>query len=104
IRGILLHARILERQDLVGRGGKAHDAFAVQGAFGVEVAEGQREIVLGLQHASSPQARVTPSWASSSVSMAMSFPSALKSGPSHFEGHALTKFQRMRSCPWRSRS
>src|SRR5687767_10022576 len=41
----------------------------------------------------------TPSWAISSVSIATSFPVALKLGPVHFVGQASRKFQRSFSSP-----
>ena len=46
---VLLHARVAQRQDLVGRGGQPHHAVAVQHAGLVEVALGQRELDLGLE-------------------------------------------------------
>src|SRR5262245_63972288 len=63
--------------------------------FRVEVSVRKRETKFRLQrHAIS-----TPSWAISSVSIATSFPVALKLAPVHFVGQPLLKFQRSFSSP-----
>ena len=52
---VALNARVLQRQDFVGRGGQAHHAFAVQVAVGIHIAQGQRELVFGLEHHALPR-------------------------------------------------
>src|SRR5206468_6125392 len=89
VRRVLLYPSVAERLDLVGRRRETHDALAMQRPVVVEEAEGQREFVLGLEHR---YALLTPSWASSSVSIATALVSALKSGPFHRVGQAAKKF------------
>ena len=49
---VALHPRVAQRQDLVGGGGPAHGALAVQRAVGIDVAERQGEVDFGLEHSS----------------------------------------------------
>src|SRR5262249_7063855 len=74
---IALDARILQRQNLVGRGAQTHRAFAMQRAFLVLITDRERELVFSLNH---DQALSSLSTASSMVSIAISLLLALKSG------------------------
>ena len=91
---VLLHARIAHRQDLVGGGGEAHDALAVQRAVVVDIALGQLELDFGLESRdaslmdSSYFTRSMPSLASSSSSIITSLPLPLRSLGSYLIGQA----------------
>src|SRR5262249_16033652 len=74
---VLLHARIAQRKDLIGRRGQAHDALAMQDTMLVEVTFRQRELDLSAERWAAGRhrdflrywTRSTALLASSSVSM-----------------------------------
>ena len=79
-------------------GGKTHHSLAMQVAVGVDVALGKLEVEFGRKHIHTFVVvnEVSPSCASTSVAIAIS-PFWFNAGPSHFEGQALTRFQRATS-------
>src|SRR5690606_37962347 len=85
-------ALVAQGLELVPPGGQAHAPAPVEAPVGADVALGQDELELGAQTAH--DTRTMPSWVMVMLSRETSLPSDDSEGPSSFDGHPFTKFQR----------
>src|SRR4051794_11345446 len=54
---VLLHARILQRQDFIRGSGQTHRSIAMERAVRIQISERERELDLGLEYAGVPRSR-----------------------------------------------